>query len=273
VRVPAAEARISVFNPAIYGAWGVYESMQVVNGHIFEPLAHLRRLAHSAAIIELPLPADLPSIQGWLKAVIDNYGGAGHDAPTFTIRLFVVGPDNGGETIAHIWGQPPNGYPTAYYAAGAAAATFEAHRFLPEAKSLNALASFMAQQHARKVAVHEALLHHDCCLTEGSNSNLFAVVDGRVITPPHTEVLSGVTRDIVIRLAHENGIELAEFELPLAGISGWQEAFITSTSRQVMPITTIDGRPVGSGAVGPITQRLRDLFEAYFASQVGQPLA
>jgi D-alanine transaminase len=168
-----------------------------------------------------------------------------------------------------MWTQPPNSYPAAYYAAGATAATFEAQRFLPEAKSLNALASFMAQRHARKVGVHEALLHHACCLTEGSNSNLFAVIDGRVITPPHTEVLSGVTRDIVIRLAHRNDIDLVEAELPVAQIEGWQEAFITSTNRHVMPITRIDGRPVGSGQVGPVTMRVRELFEAYFASQVG----
>ena len=149
VLVPAAEARISVFNPAIYGAWGVYESLQVVNGRIFEPLAHLRRLAHSAAIIELPLPADLPTIHTWMEAVTANYSDAGHDSPTLTIRLFVIGPDNGGDTIAYIWGQPPNGYPASYYATGATAATFEARRYLPEAKSLNALASFMAQRHAR----------------------------------------------------------------------------------------------------------------------------
>ena len=266
VLVPAAEARISVFNPAIYGAWGVYESLQVVNGRMFEPLAHLRRLAHSAALIELPLPADLPTIHGWMAIVAANYG-----QPTLTIRMFVIGPDNGGETIAYIWGQPPNGYPAHYYVTGATAATFEGRRYLPEAKSLNALASFMAQRHARKVGVHEALLHHAGCLTEGSNSNLFAVIAGRVVTPPHTEVLSGVTRDSVIRLAHENEIDLAEAELPVEAIDGWSEAFITSTSRHIMPVTAINARPVGSGEVGPLTRRLHDLFETYFVSQVGLP--
>jgi branched-subunit amino acid aminotransferase/4-amino-4-deoxychorismate lyase len=267
VLVPAAEARISVFNPAIYGAWGVYESMQIANGVVFEPSAHLRRLAHSAATIELPLPTDLDTIGTWIYSVARDYG-----QPNGAIRLFVVGPDNGGEPTAYIWAQPPNGYPAAYYTSGAPAVTFEARRYLPEAKSLNALASFMAQRHARSAGVHEALLYHACCLTEGSNSNLFAVIDSRVVTPPHTEVLSGVTREVVIRLAHENGVELAEAELPVAEIGGWQECFITSTSRHVMPVNTIDGQPVGSGEVGPITQRLHDLFEAYFVSQVGAPV-
>jgi branched-subunit amino acid aminotransferase/4-amino-4-deoxychorismate lyase len=262
--VPAAEARISVFNPAIYGAWGVYESMQVANGTLFEPLAHLRRLAHSAEIIDLTLPASLNTIKTWMQVVIKAYG-----QPDCTVRLFVLGPDNGGDPVAFIWAQPPNGYPAAYYTAGATAITFEARRFLPEAKSLNGLASFMAQRRARAADVHEALLYHAGCLTEGSNSNLFAVAGGRVLTPPHTEVLSGVTRDIVIRLARENGIPLEEVELPVAEIGAWQECFITSTSRHVMPVTTIDEQPVGSRRVGPMTQRLHDLFETYFVSQVG----
>ncbi len=265
--VPAAEARISVFNPAIYGAWGVYESMQAANGVLFEPLSHLRRLAHSAEIVQLALPADLRTIRTWIQVVLKGYG-----QPDCTVRLFVLGPDNGGDPVAFIWAQPPNQYPATYYEDGASAATFQAQRYLPEAKSLNALASFMAQRHARAAGTHEALLHHAGTITEGSNSNVFAVTGGQVVTPPHTEVLSGVTREIVIRLAHENGIDLVEASLPVAESGAWQECFITSTSRHVMPITTLDGQPVGSGRPGPITQRLHNLFEVYFARAVGQPL-
>lgn len=262
--VPAAEARISVFNPAIYGAWGVYESMQVANGVVFEPLPHLRRLAHSAEIIELTLPAGLATLRTWIQVVVKAHG-----QPNCTVRLFVLGPDNGGDPIAFIWAQPPNEYPAAYYTSGATAVTFEARRYLPEAKSLNALASFMAQRHARAAGVHEALLYHADSLTEGSNSNLFAVIDGRIVTPPQAEVLSGVTREIVIRLAQENRIPVAEGPLPVDGIRQWQECFITSTSRHVMPIGAIDSRSVGPGTAGPLTQRIHDLFEAYFRSQVG----
>lgn len=263
--VPAVEARISVFNPAIYGAWGVYESIQVAKGVVFEPLAHLRRLAHSAEMIGLALPADLGTIRTWIQVVAKTY-----DRPDCTIRLFVLGPDNGGDPVAFIWAQPPNQYPAAYYRSGATAATFEARRYLPEAKSLNALASFMAQRHARSAGVHEALLYHAGALTEGSNSNLFAVIDGRVVTPPRAEVLSGVTRDIVIRLGNENDVPVSEAQLPLDAIGTWQECFITSTSRHVMPVTMIDGKPIGTGEAGPVTQRLHALFEAYFEAKVGE---
>ena len=186
------------------------------------------------------------------------------------MRLFVIGPDNGGEVVAYIWPQPQPVYPANYYTQGAPAITFEGYRYLPQAKSLNALASYMAQRRARAAGVHEALLHHAGHLTEGSNSNLFAVVDGTLTTPPAGEVLSGVTRDIVIGLAAGGGIPLAEAPLPLAGVSRWDECFITSTSRHVMPVTAIDGQPIGDGQVGPITRLLMTRFESYFVRHTAQ---
>ena len=94
------------------------------------------------------------------------------------------GPENGGEAVAFIWPQPPPVYPPEYYTSGVSAITFEGCRYLPQAKSLNSLVSFLAQRAARAAGVHEAFLHRDGYLTEGSNSNLFAVVDGIVLTPP-----------------------------------------------------------------------------------------
>jgi branched-subunit amino acid aminotransferase/4-amino-4-deoxychorismate lyase len=257
--VPPREATIAVFNPAIYGAYGVYESLRVANGVVFERDAHLRRLAHSADVIELPLPASLPVIGQWVDAVV-----AAGEASDCTVRLFVIGPDNGGEACAYIWTQPPSVYPESYFTEGATAITFEGQRYLPQSKSLNTLTSFMAQRRARAAGMHEALLHHGGCVTEGSNSNLFAVIDGALVTPPETVILSGVTRDIVLRLAQTNGVPVRSASLPLEELSGWQECFITSTSRHVMPITTIDNHPVGSGWPGPVTRRLSELFEKYF---------
>jgi branched-subunit amino acid aminotransferase/4-amino-4-deoxychorismate lyase len=102
-------------------------------------------------------------------------------------------------------------------------------------------------------------------LTEGSNSNLFVVMEGVVLTPPAQIVLSGVTRDTIIALALANGIPLRESPLPTASLSRWDECFITSTSRHAMPVTVVDGVPVGTGTVGPVTRRLMSLFEAYVA--------
>lgn len=268
VFIPAAEASISVFNPAIYGAYGVYESMQVRNGVVFERNAHLLRLAYSAQVIELPLPAELPVIAEWIEAIVAATG-----VRDGTVRLFVIGPENGGETRAYIWIQPPAAYPGAFYEDGVTAITFEARRYLPQSKSLNTLASFMAQRRAQAAGVHEALLSHEGCLTEGSNSNLFVVVDGALVTAPDEEVLSGVTRDIVLHLVAEAGIPL-RMECPRSeGMARWSECFITSTSRHVMPVTSIDRRLVGSGRPGPQTARVSGLFEGYFLAHTGPSAA
>jgi branched-subunit amino acid aminotransferase/4-amino-4-deoxychorismate lyase len=263
--IPPGEAAISVFNPAIYGAYGVYESMQVRNGVVFERDAHLARLAHSAQIIGLPLPADPPTIACWITAVLEaNRMDDGHDG---IVRLFMIGPENSGRVTAYIWPQGSPVYPREYYTEGVSAISFEAQRYLPEAKSLNTLVSFMAQRQARAAGAHEALLFHEGQLTEGSNSNLYAVIGGEVVTPPARQVLSGVTREVVLHLAATNHIPVREAPLSLAGMTFWSECFITSTSRHIMPVSRIDEQPVGEGRVGPVTQRLIELFEAYFEEQ------
>lgn len=261
--ISPSEACVSVLNPALYGAYGVYESLQVVNGVAFELMAHLRRLARSAQLIGLPLPAELATLATWCRDVL-----AANQAPIGTLRLFVVGAEQGDQVTAYIWPQAAVVYPREYYTQGAPVITCEARRYLPQAKTLNTLASFLAQRQARVAGVHEGLLYHDGRFTEGSNSNLFAVVDGQVLTPPALEVLSGVTRDLLMALAVRHGVPLRETPLMLTDLPRWQECFITSTSRHVMPVTRIDGRPVGAGVVGPLTRQLVALFEDYFVAQL-----
>lgn len=265
VLISPAQATLSVFNPAIYGAFGVYESLQVVNGVAFEQAAHLDRLVHSAEIIRLPLPADRPTLARWSAQVL-----AANKAGDCTLRLFVVGADQGNEITAYLWPQPATRYPAHYYTQGSPTVTFEAQRFLPQAKSLNTLASHLAQRAARAAGAHEGLLHHAGFLTEGASSNLFAIMGDAVLTPPAHQVLSGVTRDLVIDLARREGIAVREMPLLLADVPRWAECFITSTSRHVMPVTAIDGRPVGDGQVGPMTARLHAVFERYFAAHTNQ---
>ena len=254
------EAHISVFDPAIYGAYGVYESMQVSRGVVFALQPHLQRLARSAALLDLPLPAGAQTLERWITDVL-----VANNVRDCTLRFFVIGAENGGEVVAYLWPQPPAALPAGIYAEGASVITFDGQRFLPECKSLNNLASSLARRAAEASGAHEAVLCHDGHLSEGANSNLFAVHDGIVVTPPAGQVLPGVTRDIVMRLAEQADIPLIEAVLPRSQVVTWSECFITSTGRHVMPVTQIDGRPVRNGQVGPITQRLRDLFEACFA--------
>ncbi len=266
--IPPAEARISIFNPALSGSYGVYESFQIVHGVPFAESEHLQRLAHSAAMIDLALPADLATFRAWIAGLL-----SANEAVECALRIFVLGPENGGETAAYIWPQPAPTYPAAFYSEGATAITFEGQRSLPQAKTLNTLVSFLAQRNARAAGVHEGLLYHDGHLTEGSNSNLFSVIDDTLLTAPAQQVLSGVARDMVFRVAGQHDIPLRETDLALSDMPRWHECFITSTSRHVMPITAIDGRPVGDGRVGPHSRRLMALFEDYFRQMIAEESA
>lgn len=254
-----AQANITVFTPAIYSAYGVYESMQIVRGRAFAQALHLQRLARSAEILGLRLPGDQSLFERWIADVLT--ANAAQDA---TLRLFVVGEEGDGPATVFIWPQPPQVYPQRLYLEGATVVTFAGERYLPQAKSLNALVTFLARRQAAAMNAHEALLHHAGYLTEGSNSNLFAVVAGEVLTPPADQVLAGVTRDLLIALAKERGLPIRETPLALAEATRWEECFITSTSRHIMPVTVMDGRPVGDGRVGPRTQRLAAVFEEAF---------
>ena len=266
--IPPAEARISIFNPALSGSYGVYESFQVIHGIPFAETEHLMRLARSAAMIDLALPADLATFRSWIAGAL-----SANQAAECALRIFVLGPENGGETAAYIWPQPAPNYPAAFYSEGATAITFEGERSLPQAKTLNTLVSFLAQRQAKAAGVHEGLLYHDGHLTEGSNSNLFAIIDGTLFTPPAEQVLSGVARDMVIHVADRYGIALRETSLAMTDLPRWQECFITSTSRHVMPLTAVDGRAVGDGRVGPVTRRVIGLFEDYFQQMIAEEAA
>lgn len=256
------QATLSVFTPAIYGAFGVYESMQVVGGVVFAQELHLARLTRSAELLGLALPADLATFGRWIAEAL--HVNAARDC---TLRLFVIGGEGGDGATAFIWPQPSPVFPADAYTAGVSAVTFAGERYLPQAKSLNTLVTYLARRHARAQGAHEALLHHAGYLLEGSNSNLFAVVAGEVLTPPAEQVLSGVTRDLLLALARENGLPVREAPLALADLPRWSECFITSTSRHMLPVTILDGRPIGTGQVGPLTRRLAAIFEIYFRGQ------
>lgn len=257
-----SEANISIFNPVIYGAFGVYESIQLAQGVIFRLEDHLERLAESAAAIDLALPADLPTIAGWTEAVV-----AANRCRDAIVRLFALGSSPALGPEVFIWPEPPRALPPELFQNGVGAITYCGERALPNAKSLNTLVNHLARARALAAGEHEGILvNRHGCVTEGSSSNLFVVQDRVLLTAPAEEVLAGVTQELVLRLAAQLQIPVERRPLPLAERHRWQEAFLTSTSRHVLPLVRLDGQPIGSGQPGPITMRLRQAFEAQFAA-------
>ena len=256
--VRADEARVSIFAPALLGSFGIYESIRVEQGVAFHLEDHLQRLANSAALIELTLPAPPEVIGSWVEPLL-----ARNQVTRCLLRIVALGPTPGNGPLCTLWPQEPPHYPPVLYEQGVELITVEGVRYLPQAKSLNTLLNFLARRRARQQGAHEALLRQGDMVTEGASSNFFVVQEGRLLTLPEELVLPGVTRKLVLRLAQEAGIPTEERRLYLSERAAWEEAFITSTSRKVLPVTRIDGQAVGDGQVGPLTRRLMDIFAAY----------
>jgi D-alanine transaminase len=129
-------------------------------------------------------------------------------------------------------------------------------------KSTNLLANVLALQAAKEAGCSEALLYlPDGSLTEASHSSLFGVRNGQLITAANgNAILPGVTRDLVVALARKDEIPVLERNLRRDELSAIDEVFLSGTTTEVLPVTRIDGHPVGNGAPGPVTKRLRLLY-------------
>jgi branched-chain amino acid aminotransferase len=137
----------------------------------------------------------------------------------------------------------------------------------PRIKSLNFLNNILAKQEAAKAGAFDALmLNAEGLLTESTTSNFFFVREGRIHTPSiDCGILDGITREVVLTLAKEAGIQTEEGRYPAETLARAEEAFLTNTSMEIMPVCSIDRQPVGSGRPGSWTLKLRDLFKANLA--------
>lgn len=261
---PASEAQVSLFSPALFSSFGVYESIEVVDGVPFHLHDHLSRLAESAEMIELSLPYSIYEIISWVNRLIPQNGN--RDCLLRVIALGVTQAED--EALVAVLPQPSPHYPDSFYRDGANVITFEGSRAMPACKSLNTLVNYLARRHAIRAGVHEAVLRLGGEMTEGSRSNIFAVCQDEIRTPPSDRVLSGITRDIVIRLALEAGYRMSESPLYLMHLPQLSEFFITSTSMHIVPVVRIGHSLVGEGCVGPVTLDLMDRFERYHRAYV-----
>jgi len=259
---PLEQAQISIFNDALFASFGVYETVKIDRGRPFYLKEHLQRLHNSAAMIDLALGVDVDTLTQWFERLRQVDPKA-----TWSLKIIAFGSSHPQADIG-MQALPLPTYAAALYKQGATAILYPGQRFLPACKSLNTLVNFLARREATQAGALEGLLHHDGSLTEGTRTNLFAVRQGQLITPPDTEVLSGITRDIILHVMKNTDYPVVESSLPV-DLSLYEELFISSTSMHVMPITTIDGQPVNNGQVGPVTRLAMQKFDAFYRQAIG----
>jgi D-alanine transaminase len=129
-------------------------------------------------------------------------------------------------------------------------------------KSVALLANILASQAAAEQACNECILHRDGRVTEGASSNVFAVLGRTIVTPSKgPEILPGITRDVLIDALRAAKVEVKEKRLTLAELRSADEIWLTSSTREVLPVTRLDGEPVGARKPGPLWKKAYALFQ------------
>ncbi|HAJ59662.1 MAG TPA: amino acid aminotransferase, partial [Cyanobacteria bacterium UBA8543] len=157
---------------------------------------------------------------------------------------------------------PVSEYPSEYYRQGIKVITVQIERSIPTAKSLNYISAIGALQQAKLINAVEALyINQQGHVLEGTTTNFFVFRGSQLITPKEN-VLNGITRNVVLELA-ENRFEIVEQPIYLSELSSCDEAFITATNKEIMPVVQVDELPISKGKSGENTQLLMHLFQKY----------
>jgi D-alanine transaminase len=274
--LPRSEAKLSVDERGFFFGDGVYEVTRVIRGKLFEWDRHGRRLARGLSELRIDAGISIDAIRSLQERLITENGiteGQG------TIYLQIT---RGAAPRTHHF--PPAGTPATIFlsasvlnppnearAKGVAVVTYPDYRWSRcDLKTVNLLPAVMAKQFATDHGAFEAIFIREAVVTEGAHTNFFGVIGGEVRTYPSSNfILPGVTRDVVVEIARELGITLSETPIYRHEIDSLEEAFLTGTTTDVMPVVSIDGKQVGSGRPGEITMRLYEALASRLAAIAG----
>lgn len=268
--MPLKEARVPVMDRGFLFGDGVYEVIPVYGGRPFRLTEHLVRLDSSLGAIRLDNPL---SREAWGAVFERVIGDAAGDQ-----LLYLQVTRGVHSSRSHLF--PAGAVPTVFVMAwetkprrpeiardGVAAITLEDLRWLRcDIKSTALLGNVLLRQAAEDAGTEESILIRDGLATEGSSTNVLLVKDGEIATPPKSNLLlPGITRDLVLELALDAGIPSVEREITREELASADELWLTSSSREVVPVTRLDGRPVGDGRPGLLWQRMDGLCQEYKA--------
>ena len=264
--VPQEEAKVSVFDHGLLYGDGVFEGIRAYNGKIFTLQEHLDRLYASASAISLTIPISKAEMGDAIKNTM-----AANNLTDSYIRLVVtrgvgklgLDPNKCAKPQIIIITDTIELYSKALYEKGLDIVTVTTIRnhfsaLDPKIKSLNYLNNILAKIESIRAGAGEALmLNKDGYVAECAGDNIFIVKDNALITPPASAgILIGITRNLVMKLATDMGIAVKEELMSRCDLYVADECFLTGTAAEIIPVVTIDGRVVGSGKPGKVTQAL-----------------
>ncbi len=265
-------AKISVFDHGLLYGDGIFEGIRAYNSRVFKLKEHIDRLFYSAKAILLTIPMSHAEVMaavvetcrqnklrdGYIRLVVTRgVGGLG------------LNPNRCKKPSVIVIADKIQLYPPEYYERGLEIITVPTVRNLhsalnPAIKSLNYLNNILAKIEANNGGCEEAImLNAEGFVSECTGDNVFIIKNGEIFTPPlYAGALYGITRSVVIEMARENSISVSEPNLTRYDLFNADECFLTGTGAELIPVVKIDGRTIGTGKPGPITNSLVAKYKA-----------
>ncbi len=266
--MPLAEACVPVLDRGFLFGDGVYEVIPVYSGKPFRIDQHLQRLERSLEGIRLENPMDRDEWKAVMQELIERNTGDADAALYLQLTRGVM------QRRDHSFGDDlrptvllscqPHDYPLQQFdTAGGRAVTLEDSRWMDcHIKSINLLPNVLLRQQAVDAGADEAILVRDGRAIEGAASNLFIVKEGVIKTPPVQRcMLGGITRDLVLELCRDNRLLAREMDISEDELHDADEIWMTSSTREILPITTLNQHRVGKGETGPLWQEVIRLYQ------------
>ncbi|HEC20195.1 MAG TPA: D-amino acid aminotransferase [Gammaproteobacteria bacterium] len=266
--LPAEQACIPVLDRGFIFGDGVYEVIPAYGRRLFRLDEHLQRLHNSLTAVRIPNPL---SREGWATMLNELIAQNEHDDQSLYLQV-----TRGSAQRDHAMPEEP--VPTVFAMSnplqpvsdsmreqGIAAITLDDIRWQRcHIKAISLLPNILLRQEALDNDAAEAILIRDGLATEGAASNLFIVSRGKLITPPTGPfLLPGITRDLILELAEANHIPFVEQNISRDELKNADEIWLTSSTKEILAVTRLDGEAVGGGKPGPLYQRMLALYQDY----------
>ena len=259
--VPSNEEALQLSDLGLFRGYGIFDYFRTHEGKPFLMRQYLQRFRRSGKDLRLELPLSDDELEAKILELIKLNGRSesgvrllltgGYSENTFT-------PSSPNFIIRIEKSTLPD---SRSYTEGVKLISTEYLRDMPEVKTTNYLKAVREWPKVEAAGATELLYHWQGEWLECSRSNFFVVVKGVLITPPLPKVLAGITRGEVLRIARQKGLSVKEESLPLNILSQAEEAFITGTTKRIMPVVQVDGQQIGNGKPGPVSRQLLQAWE------------
>ena len=268
-QLPLDQARVSVLDRGFLLGDGVYEVIPAYGGRLFRLAEHLERLQASLDGVRIPNPLNDDEWSEAIETLLASNGGGDQSVYLQVTRGPAAKRDHAFPAEVNptvfIMTNPMSAPPEEQREEGIEVVTLADNRWLRcNLKTIALLPNVLLRQEALDRGTAEAILVRDGLATEGAATNFFLVKDGVVVTPPKSnQLLPGITRDLVLELARAEDVPCEERNVAEEELSNADELWITSSTKEILPATRLNGAPVGDGKPGPVYRKMIAVYQEY----------